>query len=294
MKRSSSKKSDAVEIPYLLPAQVVSLPGRGEMVVRHHRHPDASRPTLLLLHGWTASADTQFFTAYESLAAEWSVVTVDHRGHGRGLRPDVPFRLEDCADDAADVVRALGIERVVTVGYSMGGPISLLFWQRHSSLVEAMVLEATALEWNATRAERMRWHVGRAVSPLVRRVVTPTTLRLALRRAIPRGHELSKYIPWLVGEIRRNDSWQVSEAGRSLAHFDARPFAELIDVPAAMVFTSSDRLVRPHKQQALADALRAEVVELTGDHFAPLTDPREFADATRRAVDLVVRRSRGH
>ena len=26
-------------------------------------------PTVLLLHGWTASADLQFFTAYETLAA---------------------------------------------------------------------------------------------------------------------------------------------------------------------------------------------------------------------------------
>lgn len=283
-----------IDIPYLLPAKVVSLPGRGEIVVRHFEHPDPTRPTLLLLHGWTASADTQFFTAYETLAAEWSVLAVDHRGHGRGLRPDAPFRLEDCADDAADVVRTLGVGKVVTVGYSMGGPISLLFWERHPALVEAMVLEATALEWNATRAERMRWHVGRALSPLVRRVVTPTTLRFGLRRAIPRGHENARYLPWLVGEIRRNDPWQVSEAGRALAQFDARPFAGAITVPSAMVLTTGDRLVRPHKQKALADAISAEVVELIGDHFAPLSDPREFADATRRAVDLVVRRSRAH
>lgn len=290
MKRGSS----TVDIPYLLPAKVVSLPGRGEIVVRHFEHPDPTRPTLLLLHGWTASADTQFFTAYETLAAEWSVLAVDHRGHGRGLRPDVPFRLEDCADDAADVVRRLGVGKVVTVGYSMGGPISLLFWERHPALVEAMVLEATALEWNATRAERMRWHMGRVMSPLVRRVVTPTTLRFGLRKAIPRGHEVARYVPWLVGEIRRNDPWQVSEAGRALSHFDARPFAESISVPTAMVLTTGDRLVRPHKQRALAEAISAEVVELSGDHFAPLSDPREFADATRRAVDLAVRRSRAH
>ena len=284
----------SIDIPYLPPAKVVNLPGRGEIMVRHHQHADTSRPTLLLLHGWTASADTQFFTAYAALTAEWSVVTVDHRGHGRGLRPDVPFSLEDCADDAADVVRALGVDKVVTVGYSMGGPISLLFWQRHAALVEAMVLEATALEWNATRAERVRWHVGRALSPVVRRVVTPTTVRFGLRKAIPRGHEIARYVPWLVGEIRRNDPWQVSEAGRALSHFDARPFAGAITVPTAMVLTTGDRLVRPGKQQALAEAISAEVVELSGDHFAPLSDPREFADATRRAVDLVVRRSRAH
>lgn len=278
-----------IEIPPLLPARVVTLAGRGEMVVRHHQHPDATRPTLLLLHGWTASADTQFFTAYETLAADHSIVALDHRGHGRGLRPEMPFRLEDCADDAADVLSALGIDKVVTVGYSMGGPISLLFWQRHPHLVSGMVLEATALEWNGTRAERNKWRVGHVLGPVFRKFATPTFIRFGLRKAIPRGHELARFVPWLVGEIRRNDPWMVSEAGRALSMFDARPFASMITVPTAMVLTTGDRLVRPHKQNALAQMLGAEIVELDGDHFVPLLAPREFADATRRAVSLVTR-----
>ena len=281
-----------IEIPPLLPARVVHLAGRGELVIRHHQHADPSRPTVLLLHGWTASADTQFFPAYEVLAAEYSVVAVDHRGHGRGLRPDAPFRLEDCADDAADVLAALGISSVVTVGYSMGGPISLLFWQRHPQLVSGMVLQATALEWNGTRAERNKWRVGHVLGPVFRKFATPGLIRFGLRKAIPRGHELARYVPWLVGEIRRNDPWMVSEAGRALARFDARRFAPGIPVPTAMVLTTGDRLVRPHKQKELAQSLGAEIVELDGDHFVPLLAPREFADATRRAVSLVTRPAR--
>lgn len=282
-----------IDTPPLLPARVVSLPGKGEIVIRHHQHPDASRPTLLLLHGWTASADTQFFPAYETLAEAYSIVAVDHRGHGRGLRPDIPFALEDCADDAADVVRALGIDSVIVVGYSMGGPISMLTTQRHQSLVTGMVLAATALEWSATRAERARWQVGRVASPIVRRLTTPGTVRFGLRKALGRGHEYQRYVPWLVGEIRRNDQWQVSEAGRALSHFDARVFARQLNRPAAVVLTNHDRLVRPVKQKALAEAVNAEVFELSGDHFVPLIDPRAFADAMRRAVDHVARQTVG-
>ncbi len=287
------KLASTVEIPPLLPGRIVNLPGRGEIFVRHHVHRDVNAPTVLLLHGWTASSDLQFFTAYEELARDFSVVGVDHRGHGRGLRPNRPFSLEDCADDAADVVRTLGIASVVTVGYSMGGPISLLMWQRHPELVDAMVLQATALEWNGTRGERARWRAGRVVSPLVRRLGTPGMIRFGLRRAIPRGHELSRYIPWIVGEIRRNDQWMLSEAGRAISHFDARPFAGDIDVPTSFVLTTRDRLVPPHKQRALAEAIRASVVELHGDHFATMLMPREFAAATRRAVGLVLDRQPG-
>ena len=147
----SIRSSAAREVPFLLPGKIVDVPGRGEMFVRHHQHSDSSAPTLLLLHGWTASCDAQFFTAYKELAQHFSIVGVDHRGHGRGLRPSTAFTLEDCADDAASVVRELGITSVITVGYSMGGPISLLTAHRHSSLVSGMVLMATALEWRVTR-----------------------------------------------------------------------------------------------------------------------------------------------
>ena len=281
------KRTVSIEIPDLLPGRILTLPGRGEIMVRHFRHADDSRPTLLLLHGWTASCDTQFFTAYDTLAAEYSIIGVDHRGHGRGLRTDTPFTLEDCADDAADVVRALGVEKVITVGYSMGGPVSFLVQRRHPELVEAMVFQATSMEWRATRSERTRWMVSHALSPLFRRMVTPRSLRWVVRRALPRGHELSRHAGWLVGEIRRNDQWHVSEAGRAISRFDARPFAAAITVPTAVTVTTKDRLVPPAKQRALASAVRAEVVELHGDHFVTLEQPREYADATRRAVAAV-------
>lgn len=289
----SLKIASTIDIPYLPPARIITLPGRGEMFVRQHTHDDPSRPTLLLLHGWTASADTQFFTAYEALVREYSVIAVDHRGHGRGLRPNRPFSLEDCADDAADVVRALGADSVITVGYSMGGPVSTLLWNRHPDLVQGMVFQATAMEWNATRSERTRWMVGHVLGPLFRRLTTPRTLRYAISRVVPRGHELRRHVPWLIGEIRRNDAWMISEAGRALSRYDARGIVPRIDIPTAMVLTTRDRLVPPAKQRSLAGAARAHVVELDGDHFVTLEQPHEYSDATRRAVDLVAARVSG-
>lgn len=282
-----------VDLPHLPPGRIITLPGRGEIFVRHHEHADPSRPTLLLLHGWTASADTQFFTAYETLARDYSFIAVDHRGHGRGLRPNRPFSLEECADDAAEVARTLGARSVITVGYSMGGPISTLVWHRHPDLVAGMVFQATAMEWNATRSERMRWMMGRVLGPLFRGLTTPRTLRIAITRVVPRGHELHRFVPWIVGEIRRNDRWMVSEAGRALSRYDARSMVPRISVPTSVVLTLGDRLVAPTKQRALADASGAYVVELDGDHFVTLEQPREYADVTRRAVDHVASRVSG-
>jgi pimeloyl-ACP methyl ester carboxylesterase len=255
------------------------------MFVRHHQHPDTSAPTLLLLHGWTASCDSQFFSAYEELSQHFSIIGVDHRGHGRGLRPSVPVTLEDCADDAAAVAKELGATSVITVGYSMGGPISLLTAQRHPELVVGMVLQATALEWSGTPRERRRM---RFIGPMAHFIGRPRVLRFFFNRMLPRGHETRRYVSWMIAENRRNDPWMIAEAGRGIATFDARQFAPTLNKPSSFVLTLRDTVVLPHKQHALAASVTAQILELDGNHMAPILMPREFAVATRQAVDLVV------
>ncbi len=278
--------------PHVPPGAVRHLPNRGEIFYRHHRHPDPTAPTLLLLHGWTASADLQFFTAYETLAEAYSFVAVDHRGHGRGIRNvREPFRLEDAADDAAALVEALGLGPVILVGYSMGGPISMLFWRRHPELVAGVVLEATALEWRESRRERLMWRTLGLLGVMLRAWWYPRSMRLGLRNLVKGQPSLETWVPWIEGEVHRNEVRSIVQAGRALALYDARPFAAEIDVPTGLLLTTGDHLVRPRKQRALANAIRAEVVEVAGDHLSPWTIPDDFARATRRLVDSVARRA---
>jgi hypothetical protein len=66
-----------------------------------------------------------------------------------------------------------------------------------------------------------------------------------------------------------------------------RPLAPDVEVPCAVVVTTTDEMVRPEKQYELADALDAETFTLEGDHFAPFTKGPAFAKAIRAAVDHV-------
>jgi 3-oxoadipate enol-lactonase len=279
-----------VHIPWLPEGRTVMLPGRGEVFARIHRHADPAAPWLLLLHGWTASADVQFFTAYEALAARWSFAAIDHRGHGRGMRAAKPFLLEDAADDAAALVEQLGIGPVITVGYSMGGPISLLTAQRHPHLVSGIVVEATALEWRAGRLERARWQALRLMGPVLRSWAYPRWLRYAIGKLLGVGHELEAFVPWLEAETRRGDSMAIVQAGRALSRYDARPWAAVLGKPAGSLITTRDRLVPPRKQRALATALHAHVIEVEGDHLVPLEEPALWRDATVALVSHVVDR----
>jgi pimeloyl-ACP methyl ester carboxylesterase len=282
---------DPTRPPHAPPGYITHLPGRGEIFYRYHRHPDPAAPTLLLLHGWTASADLQFFTAYEALAEGYSFVAVDHRGHGRGIRNALePFTLEDAADDAAALVRILGLPSVIAVGYSMGGPIALHLWHRHRDLVAGVVLEATALEWRDRPGERLKWRSLSLLSMMLRAWWYPHTVRAGLRRLVRGQPNLEPWVPWIEGEVHRNEVRAIIQAGRALAAYDARPFASSVDVPAGVLLTTADRLVKPSKQRALARAVRAEVLEVPGDHLSPWVLPDDFAAVTRRLVDSVARR----
>ena len=84
--------------PPLPPGREVTLPGRGTIFFREVEGPPGA-PTLMLLHGWTATADLNFFTCYEPLGRHFRVIAPDQRGHGHGIRSNKPFTLASCADD---------------------------------------------------------------------------------------------------------------------------------------------------------------------------------------------------
>jgi pimeloyl-ACP methyl ester carboxylesterase len=246
-------------------------------------------PTILLLHGWTVSADLNWFRVYDSLARLGHVLAIDHRGHGRGMRSDEPFSLEACADDAAALLTHLGLGPAVMCGFSMGGPISMLVWHRHPEVVAGLVLEATALEWKDSRWERTVWRTMAVVEFLLRLGPSRGLIERSLREAIETSPDLAPHRGWLKGELRRGDAGDIADAGRALGQYDARPFAGSVDVPAAVVVTTKDRLVRPRKQRELAAAIPGSLVfELLGDHDAALVEATEFERVTVAAVRAVV------
>jgi len=275
------------ERPWMPDGRIVSVPQRGEFFVRYFKHENANAPVVALLHGWTGNADINFFPVYAELAQNYSILAVDHRGHGRGLRTHDRFTLEDCADDVVAIMDQLGISSVTAVGYSMGGPIAMLMSKQHSTRVHSLVLCATALEWSATRNERTRWKIGRVVSPVFRLLTTPRLIDRYIKGKIPRASSAAILRPWLVSEIRRNDSWTMNQAGRALSKHDARPWAALLGVPTASIVTSHDSLVALHKQQALAHATQATVIEIDGDHLVNWQKPELFTAAVVDAIRRV-------
>src|SRR5258707_13928328 len=84
--------------------------------------------------GWIPSLP--FFNGFKS-------IYFDNRGTGLSDKPDGPYTVEDMADDASNLLKALGIPRAKVFGVSMGGMIAQELMLRHPEQVIKTVLACT-------------------------------------------------------------------------------------------------------------------------------------------------------
>lgn len=270
-----------VELP---PGRLVHVHGRGEFFIRDS---GGDGPPVLLLHGWMFQSDLNWWRVYGPLAeAGYRVLAIDDRGHGRGLRTHEPFRLSDCAEDAAAVVAELGCGPVVAAGYSMGGAVAQLMARNHPGAVAGLILGATSREWQDPRMKAI-W-TGMGGLRLTMNAFPRSVWRRAMRA---NGFPDDATTSWITAELTRGDARDIAEAGRELGRYDSRPWLRGLDVPAVVIVTAADSSVPPDKQHALAHDLGAGVIEVDCDHFGVTMEQYRFGDVMVRAMEEVARRA---
>ena len=254
----------------------VELPSRGRTFVREHPGP-AGAPCVVLLHGWTATAALNWLPSFGPLSDHFRVIALDHRGHGRGLRAGVPFRLEDCADDVAALLRELGISNCIAVGYSMGGPIAQLLWRRHPEVVDGLVLCATSATFHGTTRESALSAMASGGSFVA--AMPPLQPMLAAMSVVLRGWRGAHHLG-CARETLGHDWTRIVEAGRAICRFDSRSWVHEVSAPTTVIALSADDVVPRHRQLALADAIpNATVRTVAGGHSVCTTDPHRFVPA---------------
>lgn len=282
--QSSPSESDG-SIPDLPPGLAVTLPGRGETFVRSGGPLDG--PPVVLLHGWTVTADLNFSALYAPLAdAGFRVVALDHRGHGGGIRSEERFSLEDCADDVAALADVLGLATFVPLGYSMGGTIAQLVWKRHRSRVSGLVLAATARNFRGGTGDRVYFGGIAALGTAWR--FAPDTLRTSAIERL-RATRTADLPDWAAEQIRAGDPAVYFDAGAALGAFTSHTWIGEVDVPTAVVVTARDTKIPPHRQRKLAAAIPSAVVlEADADHHCVARNPGavvpQLVEACRRVA----------
>lgn len=279
-------------LPDLPEGRFLDLPGRGEVFVVDTGAPHPGAPTLLLFHGLATTSYLTWFSTLDQLRGSHRIVMLDQRWHGRGIVSE-RFSLEECVDDAAAVLDALGIPAVVAVGYSMGGALAQMFWRRHGARTAGLVLASTSACWNANRGDAMFYPVLGAANDRFRDRYRARVgeVRASLSEPEPAGREMST---WAWREFRSTSAWALPEVLGVLGSFDARPWLGKIDVPTAVVVTARDHAIATARQRALAAAIPdAAVFEAPGGHASVVFDVERWRPVFLAAVADVVARLAG-
>jgi proline iminopeptidase len=240
------------------------------------------RPTILLLHGGPGSYDHSYFKPhFTALTPIAQVVHLDLRDHGRSGRGDPSeWSFETCADDLPAFCRAIGIERPILLGHSMGGFVAILAGARRPDFAGGLVLVGTAARFDLDRlVEAVRAAAGDQVAELARRdyggepVADDAWARVfaAFGPHVPDAEALARRI--------RNPA--VATVGMErMRHLDLLDQLPRIAVRTLVLVGDRDGVMPPAASREIVDGLppgigRLEVLEGVG-HFPWLDDPDRF------------------
>ncbi|MBI3954094.1 MAG: alpha/beta hydrolase [Chloroflexi bacterium] len=116
---------------------------------------NADAPPMLLLHGYTGHAHTWDFFA-TALRGRYHILALDQRGHGDSAWAQDGYTHERFVDDVVGFVAALGLDRFILIGLSMGGLNAMGYMARDTSKVDRLVIVDIGPEIMAAGAGRIR------------------------------------------------------------------------------------------------------------------------------------------
>lgn len=121
----------------------------------------SGEPALVFVHCW--ACDREFWREQaDEFANDYTVVTLDLAGHGESGRGRSNWTVTGLAADVEAVVDDLDLDRVILIGHSMGGPVSLAAAARMPGRVEGIVAVDTLHNAEMVMPEEQQQQIGDA------------------------------------------------------------------------------------------------------------------------------------
>lgn len=233
-------------------------------------------PPLLLIQGLGYTSD-MWWRMLPLLAEHRHVVRFDNRGVGRSDVPELPWTIEEMADDAVAVLDAAGIRRAHVFGVSMGGVVAQEVALRHPSRVVSLVLGCT--HPNGRDAARMDPEAATMLmdrTPKSPREAVEASLPFIYAESTPRDMVAEDVEVRLRWPLRGKAYWGQLDAMR--AHGGTLSRLGTIAVPTLVLHGTADRLVQPANAEIVAKAVPgARLVWIDGASHVFWTDQLERA-----------------
>jgi len=105
---------------------------------------------LVLMHGGGSTIESNFGKIIEPLAKTRQVIAFEQQGHGHTSEGDRAYSFGQSAEDAAALLKHLGITRADFMGYSNGGHIAFEVALRHPEVVRKLIIESAMFDRSGT------------------------------------------------------------------------------------------------------------------------------------------------
>ena len=129
----------------------------------HYRdHPGRDdRPPILCLPGLTRNA-RDFEPVADAFGGEWRVIAAEFRGRGDSAYAKDPdtYRPATYVEDVLALLDHLGVVKVVALGTSLGGIVTMLLALKHKARLVGAVLNDIGPDVEDAGLERIRGYVG--------------------------------------------------------------------------------------------------------------------------------------
>ena len=236
-------------------------------------------PPIVFIHGFPHNRSL-WAPQVNALVDRARCIAIDLRGFGESsVQP--PFSVDQFADDIAQLLRALRIDRAVIAGLSMGGYIAFAFWRRHRAMVRALVLADTRAGSDSEEGRAKRRDLIALARSKGSGAVADTQVTGMVGKTTREKH------PAIVDAVHRMlSSAPVDGVVGALEAMMARPdstsMLPTIDVPTLIIVGEEDALTPVTEARAMHAAIPLSRLEvLTGaGHVSNLERPAAFNHVT--------------
>ena len=190
-----------------------------------HSITEGQGPVIVLSHA--LGCDLHMWDEVAALLKDrYTVVRYDQRGHGQSPASDAAFGMHDLAQDAAELIAALGRGPVHFAGVSMGGMTAQALAALHPDAVQSITIANSAAHYDA--AARQGWQ---ARIDTVRAQGVAAIAEGALQR-------------WLSPEFLAAHPARVAQMRAALVQIAAEPYAQACAAVAGIALHKTNPAIR--------------------------------------------------
>ena len=234
---------------------------------------------LVFLHGWCGDR-VWWKHQVDAFAGDHRIVAIDQAGHGESGKDRKEWSVAGLAADVETVVKKLELKRVILVGHSMGGPVSLAAAKRMPGTVIAVIgvdtLHNVEFKWPEEQSKQIL---------AAFEMDFKGTMRMGFKGMLPEKAD-PELVKWITERAEKQDPKMAIGLMRDMSRVDVKALMKDAQVPVRCINSAGGfQFAVPTAADINKKYADFKAVTMEGvGHFPMLEKPAEFNDKLREVL----------